>query len=61
VTWVVGENVEDVMQALKVKGITFEHYDLPDMTREGDVRVAGDMKVAWFKDTDDNILNIVSE
>jgi catechol 2,3-dioxygenase-like lactoylglutathione lyase family enzyme len=61
VTWVVGENVEDVMQALKVKGVTFEHYKMPDTTREGNVYIDGNMKIAWFKDTDDNILNIVSK
>jgi catechol 2,3-dioxygenase-like lactoylglutathione lyase family enzyme len=60
VTWVVGENVEDIVRALKAKGVTFEHYDMPDMTREGDIHVAGDMKVAWFKDPDGNILNIVN-
>jgi catechol 2,3-dioxygenase-like lactoylglutathione lyase family enzyme len=60
VTWVVGEDVEDIVRALKAKGVTFEHYDMPDMTREGDVHVAGDMKVAWFKDPDGNILNIVN-
>jgi hypothetical protein len=32
-----------------------------DMTREGDVHIAGNMKVAWFRDPDGNILNIVSE
>jgi hypothetical protein len=30
------------------------------MTREGDVYVAGHMKVAWFKDPDGNILNLAS-
>ena len=60
VTWVVGEDLEDVVQALKAKGVTFEHYDMPDMKREGDVHIAGNMKVAWFKDPDGNILNIVS-
>jgi catechol 2,3-dioxygenase-like lactoylglutathione lyase family enzyme len=61
VTWVVGEDVEEVVRELKAKGITFEHYDdMLDMTREGDVHVAGNMKVAWFKDPDGNILNIVS-
>ena len=30
------------------------------MTREGDIHLAGDMKVAWFKDPDGNILNIVN-
>ena len=60
VTWVVGEDVEDVVRKLKDKGITFEHYDMPGMTRDGDVHVAGDMRVAWFKDPDGNILNVVS-
>jgi hypothetical protein len=52
--------VEDIVRALKAKGVTFEHYDMPDMTRGGDVHVAGDMKVAWFKDPDGNILDIVN-
>lgn len=59
-TWVVGDEVESVVQALKAKGISFEHYDMPDITREGDVHIGGNMKVAWFKDPDGNILNIVS-
>jgi catechol 2,3-dioxygenase-like lactoylglutathione lyase family enzyme len=60
VTWVVGDDMEGVVRALKVKGVTFEHYDMPGMTQEGDVQIAGNMKVAWFKDPDGNILNIVS-
>jgi hypothetical protein len=31
------------------------------MKREGDVHIAGDMKVAWFKDPDGNILNIINQ
>jgi len=60
VTWAVGEEIDDVVRALKAKGVTFEHYDMPEMTREGDIHVAGNMKVAWFKDLDGNILNVVS-
>ena len=60
VTWVVGEDVEGIVQQLKAKGVTFEHYDMPGMTRDGDVHIAGDMKVAWFKDPDGNILNIIN-
>jgi catechol 2,3-dioxygenase-like lactoylglutathione lyase family enzyme len=59
-TWVVGADLEGVVRALKAKGVTFEHYDLPGTTRQGDVHVAGTTKVAWFKDPDDNILSIVS-
>jgi catechol 2,3-dioxygenase-like lactoylglutathione lyase family enzyme len=60
VTWVVGKDIEGVVQELKSKGVTFEHYDMPDMTREDDIHVAGNMKVAWFKDPDGNILNIIN-
>ena len=60
VTWIVGEEMEDVVQELKNKGVNFEHYDMPDMVREGEIHVFGDMKVAWFKDPDGNILNICS-
>ena len=59
-TWVVGADVEGVVRALKAKGVTFEHYDLPGTTRQGDVHVAGKTKVAWFKDPDGNILAIVN-
>ena len=59
VTWVVGD-VEGAVSELKAKGVQFEHYDMPDVTLKGDVHVAGDMRVAWFKDPDGNILNIVS-
>ena len=60
VTWVVGAEMEGVVQQLKAKGVAFEHYDMPDMTREGDIHVAGTMKVAWFKDPDGNILALVN-
>src|SRR5688572_32803020 len=59
VTWTV-DDVDGVVDALKAKGVTFEHYDMPGMTRKGDIHVAGKMKVAWFKDPDGNILNIVN-
>jgi hypothetical protein len=60
VTWMVGEDVEGVVQALKAKGVTFEHYDMPDIKLVGDLHIAGDMRAAWFKDPDGNILNIVN-
>ena len=59
-TWIVGDDVEGVVKALKAKGVKFEHYDLPGMKRKGDVHVGDGMKVAWFKDPDGNILNIAS-
>ncbi|MET3493628.1 VOC family protein [Variovorax boronicumulans] len=60
VTWQVGTDIERVVAALKAKGVRFEHYDMPDTTLEGDLHVMGDMKVAWFKDPDGNILNLIN-
>jgi hypothetical protein len=60
VTWVVGDDVQGVVHALRAKGVSFGITTCPEMTREGDVYVSENMKVAWFKDPDGNILNIVN-
>lgn len=59
-TWIV-DDAEEIARALKAKGIVFEHYDLPGVTRKGDVHFAGKIKNVWFKDPDGNILAVVSE
>ena len=56
----VAEEVDELVRTLKSRGVTFEHYDLPRMTRQGDVHVAGTMKTAWFKDPDGNIFSLVT-
>jgi catechol 2,3-dioxygenase-like lactoylglutathione lyase family enzyme len=58
VTWTV-DDTEAEVRALKAKGVTFEHYQFPGMTLKGDVHVMGEMKAAWLKDPDGNILAIV--
>jgi catechol 2,3-dioxygenase-like lactoylglutathione lyase family enzyme len=60
VSWAVGDDLAGVVQALKAKGVVFEHYEIPGTTLEGDVHIGGKMRVAWFKDPDGNILNIGS-
>jgi catechol 2,3-dioxygenase-like lactoylglutathione lyase family enzyme len=60
VTWNVGDDLERVVQELKSKGVTFEHYDMPMMKRDGDIHVAGGTRAAWFKDPDGNIHALVS-
>lgn len=56
VTWTVGDNIEKEVQNLKQKGIEFEHYQMPEVKLQGDIHVMKDMKAAWFKDPDGNIL-----
>ena len=57
-TWMV-KDVERLVKDLKAKGIAFEHYDMPGVTLKGDVHLAGNLKNAWFKDPDGNILALV--
>ena len=60
-SWRVGDDFDAVVEELRSKGVSFEHYDLPGATREGDVHVMGDLRAAWFKDPDGNILNIANQ
>jgi catechol 2,3-dioxygenase-like lactoylglutathione lyase family enzyme len=60
-TWAVGDDFDAIVQDLQTKGAAFEHYDdLPDVTREGDVHVLGEVRGVWLKDPDGNILSLVS-
>ena len=59
-TWAVGASLEQIVQELASKGVTFEHYNMPGLELKGDVHEAGGMKMAWFKDPDGNILNLIN-
>jgi catechol 2,3-dioxygenase-like lactoylglutathione lyase family enzyme len=41
---------------LQSRGVTFEHYDLPGTTWDGDIASMGGVQAAWFKDSEDNVL-----
>src|SRR5919198_1564200 len=48
--WTV-DDVEETVRELKANGVSsFQHYDLPGTTRDGDIHEAGPVKMAWFKD-----------
>ena len=59
-TWVIGNDIEKVVQGLRGKGVAFEHYNLPGLTLKGDIHEGGGMKAAWFKDPDGNIHALVT-
>lgn len=52
------DDVERTVRELKEKGVRFEHYDLPGLTREGDIHRSGEFRVAWWKDPAGNILSV---
>jgi catechol 2,3-dioxygenase-like lactoylglutathione lyase family enzyme len=58
--WLVGKDIEEIVAGLAERGVPFEHYDLPGLTRQGHVHSAGDFKTAWFKDPDGNIIALMN-
>ena len=56
----VGADIDKLVKGLNERGVSFEHYDMPGLTRQGDLHVAGDTKIAWFKDPDGNILCLMN-
>lgn len=61
VVWIVG-NVDEAVEELKGRGVTFEQYDdLPETTREGDIHVSAGFRGAWFKDPSGNIHGMGNE
>jgi catechol 2,3-dioxygenase-like lactoylglutathione lyase family enzyme len=59
-TWEVDDIAAEVAE-LRDKGVSFEHYDMEGLERDGDVHVGEGMKIAWFKDPDGNILSLVQD
>ena len=56
------KDVEAEVKELRAKGVKFEEYDIPAMglkTVNG-IASSGGMKIAWFKDSEGNILGIAS-
>jgi catechol-2,3-dioxygenase len=58
--WLVGKDMERIVQALADRGVAFEHYDMPGMKVTGHIHSEGDLKAAWFKDPDGNIIALMN-
>jgi len=59
-TWNVGD-LDAVVDEMASKGITFEQYDMEGLkTDERGIAEFGELRGAWFKDPDGNILNVGS-
>jgi predicted enzyme related to lactoylglutathione lyase len=56
--WLV-DDVEKTVEALSSRGVAFEQYDMPGLkTDERGIAELGEVKTAWFKDSEGNILSI---
>ena len=55
------DHIETEVKDLRRKGVKFEEYDIPSMglkTVDG-IATMGDMRGAWFKDSEGNVLSLV--
>ncbi len=53
-------DVEGDVAALKKKGVVFEDIDTPDLKTVNSIASFGDLKGAWFRDSEGNILSIAN-
>lgn len=49
-------DLSNAMKDLRDRGVQFEDYDMEGLRTEEGVATLGDMRMAWFKDTEGNIL-----
>ncbi len=52
------KDVEATVEELKAKGVVFEDIDTPSLKTVDGIATMGEMKGAWFKDTEGNILAV---
>jgi catechol 2,3-dioxygenase-like lactoylglutathione lyase family enzyme len=45
---------------LRNRGVRFEEYDLPEVKTEDGISTTGNLREAWFRDPDGNILRVHS-
>jgi hypothetical protein len=55
ITWLTGDIASEVA-SLRAKGVVFEDYDLPFLKTVDGIGTLGADKIAWFKDSEGNIL-----
>lgn len=55
------DDLDGEMKDLRAKGVTFEEYDLPEIKTVDGVAESEELRGAWFKDPDGNILCVTEE
>ncbi len=58
---IAGWRVSDLdkeMAELRNRGVTFEDYDMPGLKTTGGIATLDNMRSAWFKDSEGNVLNV---
>jgi len=49
-------DLDSIVAGLRERGVAFEDYDLPDLKTEKGIAAIGDLRAAWARDPDGNII-----
>lgn len=55
-----GEDIEAIVDDLRGKGVTFEHYEMDEVSYADGIHRSGGFRMVWFKDPDGNVLHLNS-
>lgn len=53
------DDIEGSVNGLKARGVVFMDYDLPDFKTVNSIAMIGSHHVAWFNDSEGNILSLI--
>jgi len=53
------DDIASTLRELTSKGVAFEEYDYPTLKTVDGVFDAGDLKAAWFKDSEGNMIGLM--
>jgi catechol 2,3-dioxygenase-like lactoylglutathione lyase family enzyme len=54
-------DVQGTVSELRSRGITFEEYDTPGLKTVGGIASMGDLRTAWFKDSEGNTIAVSND
>lgn len=52
------QDFDETLRDLRSRGVKFEEYNLPGLKTENGVAELGELKAAWFKDSEGNVIGI---
>jgi len=53
------DDIAGALRELRAKGVVFEDYDYPNLKTVNGIADAGDLKAAWFKDSEGNMIGVM--
>ncbi len=53
------DDIDRTVAELRASGVAFEEYEFPGLKTVGSIAQTGDVRAAWFKDSEGNLIGLV--